>query len=461
MSPVASTVSEGAPLRPRVNHRVIFTSALFLLIVSGLALGLMFYKTYSSERWVRHTYNAELLLSEAMFDINRTGRDRQTYLDTGDPQILQAIQETHAAVVLKLAQLKAMVQDNADQVRNCERLQQAVAARFATFDASIQLFREGQSTHEAQDRYTQELIDWSRRTSGIAREINDVESNLLNLRSVNTKSLFSWAILIAAFSYVLSLYVLWEHYCGLTRELHQRKLAEQNALKLSAQLLSAQDQERRKIARDLHDGLGQVLVAAKMAVDSLLNRPEDKQKLTELSELLADAVSSTRSISHLLHPPLVDELGFVSAARAYLEGFSKRTGVAVHLDLAEPAERLPRDLELVMFRILQEALTNIQRHSKSARAEVQFHADRREARLKIRDFGVGLPPQMMGANGPNLGVGLAGMKERVRDYNGQFGIVSDAGGTSISVVFPLAGRVGAASDSAAERAGAFTKVASD
>ena len=446
-------------MRPRFNHRVIFASALFLLVVSGLALGLMFYKTYSSERWVRHTYNAELLLSEIMFDINKTGRDRQTYLETGDLQILQGIQETHAAIVAKLEQLKTMVQDNADQVKNCGRLKQAVEARFTTFDASLQLFREGKSTHEAQDRYTQELIDWSRRTFGIAREINDVESGLLNLRSVNTQSVFSWAIVIAAFSYVLSLYVLWGHYLGLTRELQQRKLAEQNALKLSAQLLGAQDQERRKIARDLHDGLGQVLVAAKISVDSLLNRPEDKQKLTELSELLAEAVSSTRSISHLLHPPLVDELGFVSAARSYLEGFSKRTGVEVHLDLSEPEERLPRDLELAMFRILQEALTNIQRHSKSAKAEVQFRADRREATLKIRDFGVGMPPQLMGANRSNLGVGLAGMKERVREYNGQFEIASNSAGTSISVVLPLAGRADARSASATE--GLFSRASSD
>jgi signal transduction histidine kinase len=446
-------------LRPRFNHRVIFASALFLLMLSGLALGLMFYKTYSSERWVRHTYNAELLLSEIMFDINRTGRDRQTYLDTGDPQVLQGIQNTHAAIVAKLAQLKAMVQDNADQIKNCDRLEQTVKERFATFDASLQLFRSGESTHEAQDRYTQALIGWSRKTSAIARDINDVESTLLNLRSVNTQSVFSWAIVIAAFSYGLSLYVLWEHYCGLTRELQQRKFAEQNALKLRGQLLGAQDQERRKIARDLHDGLGQVLVAAKMVVDSLLNRPEDKQKLAEVSELLAEAVSSTRSISHLLHPPLVDELGFVAAAGAYLEGFSKRTGVEVNLDLTEPEERLPRDLELVMFRILQEALTNIQRHSKSAKAEVQFHADRREATLKIRDFGVGLPAEMMGGNRANLGVGLAGMKERVREYNGQFEIRSDSGGTSISVVFPLAGRAGDA-DAPTEREGVFTKASS-
>lgn len=446
---------------PRLDHRVIFASALFLLIVSGLALGLMFYKTYSSERWVRHTYNAELLLSEIMFDLNKTGRDRQTYLQTGDAQILQGLQATHRTVVGKLAQLKAMVRDNAEQVRKCELLEQAIGGRFATFDASLQLFQSGESTPETQNRYTQELIGWSRQTSGIARDINEAEASLLNRRSLTTRSVFSWAILIAAFSYLLSLYVLWEHYGRLTRELQQRKLAEQNALKLSAQVLSAQDQERRKIARDLHDGLGQLLVAAKMAADSLLSRPADKQKLSELSDLLAEAVSSTRSISHLLHPPLVDELGFVSAARAYVEGFSKRTGVEAQLDLSEPTERLPRDLELVMFRILQEALTNIQRHSKSAKAAVQFRADQGRATLKIQDFGVGLPPEMLRANASNLGVGLAGMKERVREYNGRFEILSDTTGTLISVVVPCGGALGQSSASTASPSRSFPGVGSE
>jgi signal transduction histidine kinase len=162
----------------------------------------------------------------------------------------------------------------------------------------------------------------------------------------------------------------------------------------------------------------------------------------------------------LLHPPLVDELGFVSAARAYLEGFSKRTGVEVRLDLPEPEERLPRDLELVIFRILQEALTNIQRHSKSPKAEVQFHSDKREATLKIRDFGVGLPPEMMRASGSNLGVGLAGMKERVREYNGQFEILSDSSGTLISVTFPLTGRVAETSAPPTNRPSGVSRVSS-
>jgi two-component system NarL family sensor kinase len=177
-----------------------------------------------------------------------------------------------------------------------------------------------------------------------------------------------------------------------------------------------------------------------MIADTIVNRPPERQNLLDLCTLLDDAVSSTRSMSHLLHPPLVDELGFTSAARTYLEGFSRRTGVKVSFDLPDGEERLPRDLELTLFRVLQEALTNIQRHSKSTKAEVQFIANGKTATLKVRDYGVGLPPEMahnFKENGTNVGVGLAGMKERVRERNGEFEIRSDSAGTLISATFPI------------------------
>lgn len=427
-------------LLPRLNHRLIFASAIFLLLVCGSALSWMLYRIYNGEEWVRHTYNVQLLIADVGSNLNRTGRVRQTYLETGNKRYLEDIESTRSDIFDKISELKLMVHDNLDEQRAAETLEEAARARFLTFDESLQLFQSGKSTPEAQDRYTQELVRWSQQTASIIRSMQETESNLLNLRLLLTKSLFYWIIGVLAFSYLLSIYMLWEHYRGLTAELNQRKHAEENARSLSSQLLNAQDQERRKIARDLHDGLGQNLAAAKMITDSMLNRPPDKPKILELSAILHDAVSSTRSISHLLHPPLVDELGFVSAARSYLEGFSSRTGVQLNADLLDSDERLPRDLELTLFRVLQEALSNIQRHSKSAKAEVHFRADHRRATLRIRDFGVGLPPETIRRfheNGTSVGVGLAGMKERVRECNGQFEIHSDSAGTSISATFPV------------------------
>ena len=425
---------------PRFNHRVVFASAVFLLLVCGSTLGWMLYRIYFGEEWVRHSYNVQLLIAEIESDLSRTGRVRQTYLQTKDDRYLRDIEETRTDLFKNLDQLQSMVKDNPDAGRASGALEETIKGRFLTFDESLRLFESGSSTLKAQDFYTQELVRWSQQTSAIIHNMQDSESNLLERRLLLTKSLFTWIIVILALTYVLALYMLWEHYRSLRYELEQRKRAERNAINLSSQLLNAQDQERRKIARDLHDGLGQNLVAAKMITDSVLSRSAEKQKLQELSSILQDAVASTRSISHLLHPPLVDELGFISAARSYLEGFAARTGMAVECELQEIEERMPRDLELTLFRVLQEALTNIQRHSKSARAKVQFKADRKRVSLRVRDFGVGLPPELLQnfrENGSNVGVGLAGIKERVRERHGDLEIESDSKGTMIAASFPL------------------------
>lgn len=427
-------------MRPRLDHRLMFASAMFLLLVCGCTLGWMLYKIYYGEEWVRHTYNVQLLIADIESSLNRTGRIRQTYLETGAKQYLEDIQETRTELFDKIAQLRTMVRDNADEERASESLERAAKRRFLIFDESVRLFQSGKSTLELQNAYTQELVKWSQQISEIIRAMKASESNLLSHRLVLTTSLFNAIVIILTLTYFLSLYMLWEHYRSLTHELTERKRAEGNALNLSAQLLRAQDQERRKIARDLHDGLGQSLVAAKMIADSFQNRAPDTQKISDLSGILQDAVTSTRSISHLLHPPLVDELGFVSAARSYLEGFSRRTGVQVHCDIPDTVERLPRDLELTLFRVLQEALTNIQRHSKSATANVQFRTDGKSATLRIWDRGVGLPAELLRnfhSNGTNVGVGLAGIKERVRERNGVLELHSDSKGTLISATFPF------------------------
>ncbi len=425
---------------PRPNPRLIFASAIFLLMACGIASVWTLYRIYSGEKWVRHTYIVQVLIGDTESYLANMGRARQTYLQTADKQYLQDIEEARKELFDKINQLKVLVQDNADQEDAAEKLEQASYGRCRTLDESLQLAESGKSTHEAQDNYSVQLVKWSQVTSTIAQGMRDEESGLLERRLLLTNSLFIWIIAIFAATFILSLYMLWEHYRGLTRELAQRQLAERNAQNLSAQLLNAQDQERRKIARDLHDGLGQTLVAAKMIADTIVNRPPERQNLLDLSTLLDDAVSSTRSMSHLLHPPLVDELGFTAAARTYLEGFSRRMGVKVSFDLPDDEERLPRDLELTLFRVLQEALTNIQRHSKSTRAEVQFVSNGKTATLKVRDYGVGLPPETahnFKENGTNVGVGLAGMKERVRERNGEFEIRSDSTGTLISATFPI------------------------
>ena len=211
---------------------------------------------------------------------------------------------------------------------------------------------------------------------------------------------------------------------------------------LSLKLLTVQDEEHRSIARELHDSVGQHLTGIKMDVDRL-RLPESAEKqseiLAELSESVEQCMSETRTISYLLHPPLIDEHGFPAAAKWYVEGFSERSGIKVKLE-ASNSRRLSRSVELPLFRILQASLGNVHRHSKSSSVDVRFSVDEREARLEVKDYGKGIDPELLrrfNQSGSGAGIGLAGMRERLRELGGHLEVESDANGTVIRAVIPV------------------------
>jgi PAS domain S-box-containing protein len=209
---------------------------------------------------------------------------------------------------------------------------------------------------------------------------------------------------------------------------------------LSSRLLRVQDQERRRIARELHDGLGQYLVALKMNLDLLRQREGNNLQIAEAQEILEHCLTETRTLSHLLHPPMLDEVGFFSAARWYVDGFAKRSGILVTSDIPERNERLPSDVEVVLFRVLQEALTNIHRHSQSPSAEIQVILDDVKVALQIRDCGRGIPSELLENfrnSGAQTGVGLSGMRERVNECGGRLDIHSENRNTTVLVTIPL------------------------
>jgi len=217
-------------------------------------------------------------------------------------------------------------------------------------------------------------------------------------------------------------------------------LASQNAARrLNARLLQLRDDERRKFSRELHDSIGQYLAAAKMMLESSSNKRETDPRHAECVNLLDQAIKETRTISHLLHPSGLDEVGFTIAATSYAEGFAQRSGLQLDIRISEPAKRLPREVEIALFRVLQEALTNIHRHSKSACAEVTFEPAPENVELKIRDTGVGIPKDILDRfhSSSTSGVGLAGMRERIRELGGKFEVESSNEGTCVCVVVPL------------------------
>jgi signal transduction histidine kinase len=225
-----------------------------------------------------------------------------------------------------------------------------------------------------------------------------------------------------------------------TAELQQSHDA---ARRLNAKLLSLQDEERRRIARGLHDSLGQYLTALKLDLDTFAAAdPAQTKTIADCLELVQHCLVETRTLSHLLHPPLLDELGFSSATQLFVDGFSRRSGVSVDLNFpADDQMRFPQNVEIALFRALQEALTNIHRHSGASSVHVSLSTNSVQARLAIKDNGKGIPAGTLRAlrdGSGHAGVGIAGIRERLRDLDGALDIRSNESGTTIVITVPVA-----------------------
>jgi PAS domain S-box-containing protein len=206
---------------------------------------------------------------------------------------------------------------------------------------------------------------------------------------------------------------------------------------LSSRLIHAQDEQSRRIARELHDSLGQYLGALGMSLSQLEMATGSKavEILSECRQLLDQCVNETRTLSHLLHPPMLDEVGFASAATDYIQEFARRSGIEIDISVDLP-NRLQADAEILLFRVLQESLTNIHRHSGSSRAKIRASIDGNEVTLEIRDYGQGIPQEVLESfrtSGNGVGVGLAGIRERLREVDGKLDISSSGDGTVLRV----------------------------
>ena len=244
---------------------------------------------------------------------------------------------------------------------------------------------------------------------------------------------------------------------GLFQDITERKRAEEAVHQLSARLLEMQDEERRRLARELHDTLGQSLVA--LGINLRLLQQAAPRISDRADELLAESLTladqctqEARTSSYLLHPPLLEDLGLVAALRDHAGGIARRAGLRIQLDLAPDLARLPRETELALFRVFQESLLNIQRHSGSKLVRISLTQTPAQIRLEVRDRGRGMmnlllkPPASPAASGEGLapaehpilglGVGLAGMRERMRQLGGQLEIRSTARGTTILALVP-------------------------
>jgi len=238
----------------------------------------------------------------------------------------------------------------------------------------------------------------------------------------------------------------------LQKEVLERKAAEiklsdseKSLRKLSLHLLRTQDEERRRIGRDLHDSLGQYLAVMKMNLDilaSMASKDEAvSQQVAQCLRLVDDSITEVRTISYLLYPPLLEEMGLRSAIPWYVDGFAQRSGINTTFEVSTDFARLPRDVELAMFRVLQESLTNVHRHSESTTAEVRLRMEEGTACLQIIDKGKGISPSILEEGSQDwtgsVGVGLRGMGERMRQLGGRLEISSTPQGTTVTARFTV------------------------
>ncbi|MGA2397007.1 MAG: ATP-binding protein [Steroidobacteraceae bacterium] len=226
---------------------------------------------------------------------------------------------------------------------------------------------------------------------------------------------------------------------AVVRDQTARKRAEHDLQLLSAELMRSQDEERRRIGRDLHDSTGQTLAALELGLARLMHDTGSataarRELLEHCARLATQCSTEIRTASYLLHPPLLDELGLLSALRWLADGFRQRSAVEVRLDLPQTMDRLPRDSELCLFRVAQEALTNVHRHAASPWVTIRLKVQSDSVMLEVEDAGRGLPragdPATPGS-GPLLGVGLAGMRERMRQIGGTLSVESTSRGTRV------------------------------
>jgi signal transduction histidine kinase len=221
-------------------------------------------------------------------------------------------------------------------------------------------------------------------------------------------------------------------------------LANENLRELSGRLQQIRDEERRHISRELHDSVGQLLAALGMNL-AVVQRQSDKldalgaRAISENAAMVDQIGREIRTISHLLHPPLLDVAGLASALRWYVDGFSERSNIRVNLDIPQEFGRLSDELEIAIFRMVQECLTNIHRHSGGSSAAIRVHEEDHRVLVEVQDQGRGIPPekQLALTSSGRTGVGFRGMRERLRQLGGTLEIRSNGTGTTVSAILPI------------------------
>jgi signal transduction histidine kinase len=284
--------------------------------------------------------------------------------------------------------------------------------------------------------------DRERQISSIVSSMQDEEESLLDQRLQAWNYLFKRNAMMLGLAFAVVTLMLAYNFRLLVSEVARTKDTEKRSRTnaesyrlMSARILELRDSERRRIARELHDSVGQYLAGLKINLNQLQTgvRIEAPALLRETVGLTDCAIQEVRTISHLLHPPLLEELGFLSAARWYVDEYGKRSQVKVSLLVDEPIERLPREVEIALFRVLQESLTNVYRHAAAQTVDIRIVCNDGHVTLTVADDGKGIPLEVLARfrGGAAPGIGLGGMRERLAEFGGKILVESSSEGSVV------------------------------
>jgi signal transduction histidine kinase len=423
-----------------------------LIIIA--ATGVFAYQTESgvtnSRNWVLHTYDVRSELQTLETQIAETRAAALAYAVSGDESQFQEFHTRAESITRLIENLRTLTADNPRQQYRLGQLETASRKYLAELDSSLASIRPRGAIHSAEGDAIRNLDSQQTQQESMVHGMADEEQMLLDERLAIWRRFFVRNSLILSLSFAVALLFLVYNYRLLSREVARTREMEQaqresvhSSRALSARILELQDAERRKVARELHDSVGQYITGLKINLEQLqiMNpnlSPAHMKLLSDTVELTDRALAEVRTISHLLHPPLLDEVGLESAARWYTDGFAKRCGLTVNLQLGEITNRLPREVELALFRVLQESLTNVHRHANAKSIDVNLTCGDGRVVLTVNDDGRGIPREVVTRfrSGLASGVGLAGMRERLAELDGVLEVESKARGSCVRAIIP-------------------------
>ena len=437
-------------MQPASSTTIRFAS-LILVFVTILALGALAYFTErgiaDNRDWVVHTYQVRSQLNDLQLEIIRAETsETSSLLIRGTDQLSQSREQSDLAYHT-VTELRRLTRDNPRQQERLAQLDRMLAESASLIDGKRNPGDLAVHLSPGERERQLEIGNDEKQIATIVKSMQDEEELLLDQRLKAWGYLFKRNVLMLGLAFTVVTLMLAYNFGLLvaevarTKDTEKRSRANAESYRLmSARILELQDLERRRIARELHDSVGQYLAGLKINLNQLETgvRIDAPALLRETVGLTDCAIQEVRTISHLLHPPLLEELGFLPAARWYVDEYGKRSQVKVSLLVNEPIERLPREVEIALFRVLQESLTNVYRHAAAQSVDIRIVCRDGHVTLTVADDGKGIPEEVLTRfrGGAASGIGLAGMRERLAEFGGVFRVESSSGGSVVEAVIP-------------------------